>query len=422
MVDDPTRTVWRPVHGTVGGVTRVDRPDRSRGDRSTSLVGSGAVLRLLETLPGRRDDALAVVNGLFGDALEDRDSRLAVPMTIRAGEVVLPLERDTPRAVLAEAIPDASSRICLLVHGLMSTESVWGFPEDESTTYGTLLARDHGLTTLSLRYNTGRHISTNGRELAELLNRLVRAWPVPVREINLIGHSMGGLVVRSACHYARSVRPLGRHLPFGRPWTSKLRRVVLIGAPNTGAPLESIVNAASAGLWALPVPATRLVGLGLDRRSAGIKDLRFGAIADEDWMEQDPGARTRAHPHRVLRLRRTRFLTIAGSVTADPDHPLAEVAGDALVTAASAGGLTGEAGAEELFPGATQHVFTKVTHIALAHHDGVHAAIDTWWPAQARPLRWGSPQLSGRAPQPSRWREIRSGQVRRRRVRARRTS
>ncbi len=363
----------------------VDRPDSGIDEGSRPTVGARSLLGLLTSLPGRRDDAIAVVNGLFGDALDERDSPLATPMTVRAGAVVLPLDRGTRCAALAEAIPDATPRICLLVHGLMSTESVWRFPTDASTTYGTLLARDHGVTTLSLRYNTGRHISTNGRELAEILNWLMRAWPVRVQEINLIGHSMGGLVVRSACHYGRSVR--GRHLPVGRRWTSKVRRVVLIGVPNTGAPLEVIVNTVSAALWALPVPATRLVGFGLDRRSAGIKDLRSGAIADEDWLEHDPGARTPQHPYRALRLRRARYLTIAGTITTDPDHPLAKVIGDALVTSSSAGGLTGQAGAEELFPDATRHLFPKVTHIALAHHEDAHATIDAWWPTRRRRAR-----------------------------------
>jgi triacylglycerol lipase len=234
-------------------VAHVDRPDGGGDDGSALPVGARSLLGLLTSLPGRRDGAMAVVNGLFGDALDERDSPLATPMTVRAGAVVLPLERGTRRAALAEALPDASPRICLLVHGLMSTESVWRFPTDASTTYGTLLARDHGVTALSLRYNTGRHISSNGRDLAEILNWLMRAWPVPVREINLIGHSMGGLVVRSACHYARSVHPRGRRLPFGRRWTSKVRRVVLIGAPNTGAPLEVVVNMISAAPHHIPL-------------------------------------------------------------------------------------------------------------------------------------------------------------------------
>ena len=296
---------------------------------------------------------MAVVNGLFGEALDERQSSLATSMTIRTGSTVLPLERDALSDVLAATAGPVTSRVCLLVHGLMSTESVWQFPNDASTTYGTLLAGVHGVTPLSLRYNTGRRVSANGRELAELLSRLVRAWPVRVREINLIGHSMGGLVIRSACYYARTVRPRGRHLPIGRRWTTKVRRVVLVGVPNTGAPLEALANAASSTLWSLPIPATRLVGLALDYRSAGIKDLRFGNIVDEDWLEQDPDARVRTQPHRVHRLRRAEHLVVAGTVTTDPDHPLARIVGDALVTSSSAAGLVDGAERRELIPGAT---------------------------------------------------------------------
>jgi hypothetical protein len=187
---------------------------------------------------------------------------------------------------------------------------------------------------------------------------------------------MGGLVVRSACHYAHHQRPLGRWVPIGRPWTSKVRRVVLIGVPNTGAGLEAVVNAASAALWALPTPSTRLIGLGLDQRSAGIKDLRFGAIVDDDWLEQDPGARHRAFLHRPDRLRRADHLVIAGTVTADPAHPLAKLIGDVLVTSTSASGGSVDG---ELFPRATTRTFPGVTHIALAHHPDVYEAITDWW-------------------------------------------
>ena len=364
-------------------MTGVEGPDARVGDRDAPVASGMSLLRLLTVLPGRRDDATAVVNGLFGDALDARRSPLAAPMTIRAGATMLPLERDPLRNALTEAGASVSPRICLLVHGLMSTESIWTFPTTESTTYGTLLAHDHGVTPLSLRYNTGRHISTNGRELARLLAQLVRVWPVRVKEIDLIGHSMGGLVIRSACYYARTVRPHGRHLPIGRRWTTKVRRVVLVGVPNNGAPLEVFVNMASAALWSLPVPVTRLMGLGLDRRSAGIKDLRFGAILDEDWQEQDPAMRERTPPHRERRPRRAAYLVIAGSVTADPEHPLARVIGDALVTSSSAAGVVDEAVGTELFPGATMHVFPRVTHLALAHHRDVYDAIDAWWQARA---------------------------------------
>jgi pimeloyl-ACP methyl ester carboxylesterase len=326
------------------------------------------------------EQLVAVVNGLFGDVLEERQSRWSTPMTIRIGDTVLPVDSVVPldRHALRDALSalDVGPRLCVFVHGLMSTESIWSYPDDASTTYGTLLAADHDVTVLTVRYNTGRHISTNGRDLARLLNHLVSAWPRRVRELNLVGHSMGGLVVRSACHYAHHQRPLGRWVPIGRPWTSKVRRVVLIGVPNTGAGLEAVVNAASAALWALPTPSTRLIGLGLDQRSAGIKDLRFGAIVDDDWLEQDPGVRQRPFLHRPDRLRRADHLVIAGTVTADAAHPLAKLIGDVLVTSTSASGGSDDG---ELFPRAAARTFPGVTHIALAHHPDVYEAITDWW-------------------------------------------
>ena len=78
-----------------------------------------------------------------------------------------------------------------------------------------------------------------------------------------------------------------------------MTRVVLLGVPNSGANLEVIANLTSAALWSLPHPVTRLIGAGLDRRSEGIKDLRWGAVLDEDWVERDPGATERPERHRV---------------------------------------------------------------------------------------------------------------------------
>jgi hypothetical protein len=348
----------------------------AEGERGSTQPSAERLLRLLTAVPGRRDEALAVVNGFLGDRLADQGSTLAIPMTVHSGTEALPIDRDS----LAHAFPRATDRIALLVHGLMSTDSVWGFPGDPATTYGSLLARDHGVTPVSLRYNTGRHISTNGREFARLLHQLVAAWPVPVRDISLIGHSMGGLVIRSACYYASATRPWHGFARFRRSWTSKTRRVVLIGVPNTGAPLEAFVSLASAALWSLPIPATRLVGLGLDARSAGIKDLRFGATTDEDWLEPNLDAGRRPVARRLAVLRRASYLIIAGAVTADPGHPLARVFGDALVTASSASGILSETTGEALFPGSTVRLLPKVTHMALAHRPEVYDEIDRWWP------------------------------------------
>jgi pimeloyl-ACP methyl ester carboxylesterase len=331
------------------------------------------------SLPAWGTDARAVVNGLFGDLLAEQGSSLAVPLAFRtAAGGELPLDR----AGLREVLPDAGPRLCVLVHGLMSSESVWRFGGPERLTYGELLARDRGVVPVYVRYNTGRHISTNGRELAAGLQRLVRAWPVQVREIALIGHSMGGLVVRSACHYGRHHATVADRLRRRGPWARKVRRVVLLGVPNRGANLEVIANLTSAALWSLPVPATRLIGAGLDRRSDGIKDLRWGAVLDDDWVERDPGATRRPELHPVRVPRRARYLVVAGSLVdqQDADRPplVDRLLGDALVTAASAAGRPGTA-APALLPDVTVRVCPRINHVALAHRPEVHAEIAGWW-------------------------------------------
>lgn len=349
--------------------------DEVHGDSGAIQANAERLLRLLTTMPGRRDDAVAVVNGFFGDRLADQRSTLAIPMTLRSRTDALALDRDS----LLHAFPQATSSIALLVHGLMETESIWEFPGDRDTTYGSLLARDHAVTPIYLRYNTGQHISVNGRELSGLLHRLVSAWPVRVHDISLIGHSMGGLVIRSSCHYASATRSWRSLISLRRSWISKTRRVVLIGVPNTGAPLEKFVNLTSAALWSLPNPITQLVGLGLDTRSAGIRDLRFGAITDGDWFEQDPSAHQRPVPHRLATRQQAAYLIISGAITADPSHPLARVLGDTFVTPASAAGTLSETTGEGLFPGSTVRQFPKVTHFALAHTPDVYGEIDRWW-------------------------------------------
>ena len=159
------------------------------------------LIQLVRSLPGRGNEVRAVLNGLFGDALVGQQSSLAIPLTFcTASGDELPLDHDG----LKRALPKTGARVCILVHGLMMSESAWRFAGRPQRTYGELLAREHDVTPVYVRYNTGRHISTNGRELAAKLQKLVSVWPVRVREIDLIGHSMGGLVIRSACHYGRN--------------------------------------------------------------------------------------------------------------------------------------------------------------------------------------------------------------------------
>jgi pimeloyl-ACP methyl ester carboxylesterase len=365
-----------PLRDPSGGVDDATAP--SAAEIATPATAE-RFYHLLRSLPGRGSEVLAAVNGLFGDELAHRGSSLAVPMSFRTCDGQ---EVSLERKALATTLPQVSGRLCVLVHGLMSTESMWGFPARPDLTYGELLARDRGLTPLYVRYNTGRRISTNGRELASMLRALVAEWPVRVREIDLIGHSMGGLVVRSACHYGSTSATLGDRARLRRPWPSKVKRVVLLGVPNTGASLEVIANQISERLWSLPTPVTRLVGAGIDRRSEGIKDLRWGAVLDEDWLERDPASTQRPELHPVRVPRRAQYLVVAGSLTvngAGGGQSVKQLLGDALVTPASAEGRLHGGSHRSLFSRVTVRSCPKINHIALANRPAVYDEIRDWW-------------------------------------------
>ena len=91
---------------------------------------------------------------------------------------------------------------------------------------GDQLRDDLDYSPLYLRYNTGRHISTNGQQFAQMLQALCDAWPIPVESVSLLGHSMGGLIIRSACWYAQSQQanlaaiPAAGGLSSGTPTTA----------------------------------------------------------------------------------------------------------------------------------------------------------------------------------------------------------
>jgi pimeloyl-ACP methyl ester carboxylesterase len=155
----------------------------------------------------------------------------------------------------------------LFVHGLCLNEGHWA---REGHNRGKALATGLGYTPLYLRYNTGLHIADNGRALAEMLESLLSDWPHPVTELVIIGHSMGGLVARSACHHGNAA---------GFDWLQSLRKMVSIGTPHHGAPLERGSNWLDYAMDLSPY-ATPFTSIG-KKRSAGITDLRHGSITDE---------------------------------------------------------------------------------------------------------------------------------------------
>jgi pimeloyl-ACP methyl ester carboxylesterase len=350
MHDAISRGVYASVRGAAGAAGVL--ADRALARRDP---GSG---RPVSATP-RGAAALAVLNGLSGDALEREGSDLAEPMALRLhGRVVAP-----EPAALAHAFPAARPQLVVFVHGLMETEHAWRLGGRPG--YGERLSRDLGCSAVHVRYNTGLHISRNGRLLAELLERTVAAWPVEVERIALVGHSMGGLVARSACCQASE---------RGQPWVRLVRHVVTLGSPHMGAPLAQGVHYAAHALHALP--ETRAFGRLLRRRSDGIRDMRQGSLVDADWEGRDPDALRAAACAEVSLLEGATHCFVAATLTRSERHPLGRLLGDALVLGPSAAGR-GRARKIPLRPEHCVHV-GGAHHLALLNHPDVYARLRDW--------------------------------------------
>lgn len=298
--------------------------------------------------------------GMVGGAFGARPHTHPADMTVRVDGAAVPVRPDA----LARAFPDPSGHVVVFLHGLIETERWWyrrgvdraGNPRVD---YGTRLTQDLDCTPVYLRYLTGLHISENGRRLDDLLDDLVRTWPVPVRRISLVGHSMGGLVARSAVHQSAARADC---------WVRRPVQVICLGSPHTGAPLEVAAHLAgwALGRFAETEPLKEL----LELRSAGIKDLRYGYLHDEQWTDRDLDALLDRAEHIAAELPdtvRQHFLTV--TISRNRDGVLARLIGDALVTPSSADDHTQDA---------TRHWIGGLHHFHLLQHDEVYRQVLTW--------------------------------------------
>ncbi len=304
-----------------------------RGIGHAAGTGVGLAAELYRTRSGRGEWTpitsraggavlTGAVNGLVGDHMVALQNDLAVPMTLytsttdaegEARHAELPLA--SPEAIrdLVGDHPDRDlGHVVLFVHGLGETEHAWRLADEDSAGegYAERIASSVGAVPLLLRYNTGMRIAHNGAALSVLLAELAQRWPVPIRRLDLVGHSLGGLVLRHACHAA---------VIAGEPWVHTVRRMVYLGSPHRGAPLAHRVDQLASRL--ARYARSRTWGEFLDRRSAGIRDLVAG-VADTD----------------VPLLAHSTHHGVAACVTADEHHPLANVLGDLLVPVDSARG------------------------------------------------------------------------------------
>lgn len=266
------------------------------------------------TATGAADALVGVINGVVGDHLDAKDSRLSQPFALRAGERWLRLD-----APLGPQLEAPSDTIVVLVHGLSATDASWCLDAeralgDAEAHYGAWLQRDLGMTPLYARYNSGLPVKVSGEWLAAAIAAVINGWPVEVRRVVLVGHSMGGLVCRAAIHQARV---------WQHDWIDRLTELVALGSPHQGAPLARGTARLAGMLRSVDTPGTQVVASLLDVRSQGIRDLQEGFDAEE-----------------FPALEHVRHAYFAGALTRQV-NPVTKVVGDMLVPVRSAEGPTG---------------------------------------------------------------------------------
>ncbi len=330
-----TGMVYRSIRGT----TRFFGKGLDAG-----LAPLGALLPAGET-SAARNAWVSAVNGVYGDHLERTTNPLALEMSLLfAGATVDPV-------FPAAAIPRASGKIMIAIHGLCLNEQHWARVGHDRLVH---LARKSGHTLLHLRYNSGRSIEANGQALAALLETLVSHWPAQVVRLTLVGHSMGGLVARSAI------------LKGGREdhrWRRSLRQLFTLGTPHQGAPLERGGNRLDYVMELSPYVAP-FTALG-KARSAGITDLRYGSITanEQEFVPLPTDVECYALAATLARRR---------GVLAD------RLIGDGLVPLDSALGRHPQPERTLAIPAARQWVGYELGHLDLLGRADVYAQIGRW--------------------------------------------
>ena len=325
-----------------------------------------------------RQAVIAALNGVMGDRLRHDGN----PLCTHMGWYQRGLPLDTQALADTGSVP---GKVLVLVHGLCMNDLQW---RHDGHDHGEHLARELGYTPVYLRYNTGLHTSDNGAALSAALDALVAAWPVPVTEIAVVAHSMGGLVARSACHHAAtavmaatagSAGKAGRATPGGAAegrWLPLLRHLVFLGTPHHGAPLER------AGQWvhvllgstAYSRPFARLARL----RSAGITDLRYGHVLNADWEGRD---RFRKEPDRrtpVPLPPGVACYALAATLASRRSLAAETLVGDGLVPLNSALGVHDDPARTLQFARSRQAVFYGTGHLAMLGDAAVARQLVRW--------------------------------------------
>ena len=365
------------LHATISSASSIVGPPKKQRTKGitglvyrnirtiTELVGTGIDLPLnqLGLMLGEqksnpnREAILAALNGILGDHLVTRENPLAIPMQLRRHGKVL----DTQE--LSEIIRQAKGKLVIMIHGACLNDLQWNWQGHD---HGAALARDLGIEPIYVHYNSGRHISENGRNLSNLLETIVNQSLSPL-DLVIVAHSMGGLVARSACYYAE----ISDHA-----WLTHLQKIVFLGTPHHGAPLEKGGNWIDILLDVSPysAPFSRLGKI----RSSGITDLRYGNIVDEDWQEQNRFAYTGDVRTPIPLPQNVQCFAIAATTDKKINIRGEDIIGDGLVMISSALGHHKNDERRLAFPATQQWVGTSMNHIDLLNHPDVYEKIKLW--------------------------------------------
>jgi pimeloyl-ACP methyl ester carboxylesterase len=353
----PGRPVWHFHDRMVGhayGVTGVAM--RSAGELGAIVapyLGQAEVETSRAALKAR-----AIAHGVLAEELLRSSPELDLEVTLRrAGRAITP-----DAASLRVAYPEASADLVVFVHGLVDSEDVWA-PRAADESSLPALGDAVGATSLFIRYGSGRAIGRNGADLADLLEAVMRAWPVAVERIVVVGHSMGGLVARAACAIASD----RQHV-----WLSALTDVVYLGTPHLGSWLEKATNV---GGWVLrrASPHSAPIASLLEHRSRGIKDLRHGTLVEDAWGSTPVDALLSGLAEDLPWLEGVTHHLVVGRARPSAAHPLNTVFGDSLVRAGSARGT----GRRRRIGEGGPVVITEVdaSHTVLVRHPTVGALL-----------------------------------------------
>lgn len=319
---------------------------------TTKLLGQGfdaGMAPIMTLLPETasnttRDAVAAVINGIYGDHLVETGNPIATKMSFRYQGKQLDSQQPN-------ALADVNGKVLLFVHGLCLNDEHW---TRDGINRGEALATDLGYTPIYLRYNTGLPIAANGRELAMMLESLLSSWPHPLSELIIAGHSMGGLIARSACHHGREL---------DHDWIKHHQKLICIGSPHQGAPLERGGNWINYAMDLSPytTPFTRLA----NKRSAGIGDLSHGCITDgeQDFVPFPTGVEC---------------YVMAGTLAKKQSRIHERLIGDGLVPVDSALGKSRDPARAFEIPESHQWLGFETGHMELLGHPEVYAQLRDW--------------------------------------------